>query len=83
MFLFHVSHSLTSSVLILLELFELMPQLLDLQALFRNLRVLRLFRLLKFTQLIVKAGKLSPFIIKMSLGNVVGVLWLLATTKSI
>lgn len=78
-----MGHCLRCGMLVFLQFVELMPQLLDLQALFRNLRVLRLFRLLKFTQLIVKAGKLSPFIIKMSLGNVVGVLWLLATTKSI
>lgn len=69
-----MSHRLRRSLLLLLQFLELVSQLLDFQALFRKLGVLRLLRPLEFTQLIIKTGQLSPFVLQVSLGNIMGVL---------
>ena len=69
-----MSHRLRRSLLLLLQFLELMSQLLNFQALFCKLGVLRLLRPLEFTQLIIKPGQLSPFVLQVSLGNIMGVL---------
>jgi hypothetical protein len=69
-----MGNSLSGGVLVFLQLLKLVAQLLHLQAIFGDLRGLRLHSFLEFPQFIVEAGELGPLVFQLSLRNVVGIL---------
>lgn len=72
---FHMANRLSGNVLILFQFLKLMPELLHIQTVLGNPRVLGLHRLLKLPQLLVKASQFGPFVIELRLRNIMCILF--------